>query len=181
MGSGKMREVLRTRTPFTDWDIDKRYGIMQLLDMSINNVHVLVKTDSNLSVPNPWLYMWDKYSGSTKRDSIYYSFESEKDSGELPWEGKAYNSNGELLSKYLVQGYRETDGTHDHRIDPLDMTRERDGLTLKTELINFADTYNLTLPDHDIGDSKIFQVGVNYKGDIPASITYFTYAYKLTV
>ena len=101
--------------------------------------------------------------------------------GDLPWEGTAYNSEGTLLSKYLVQGYRETDGTHQHRIDQLDMTRERGGLTLKTELINFANTHNLTLPDHDIDDSKIFQISVNYKGEIPASITYFTYEYKATV
>jgi hypothetical protein len=99
----------------------------------------------------------------------------------LPWEGTAYNSKGTLLSKYLVQGDRDTDGTHKHRIDQLDMTRERGGLTLKTELINFADTYNLTLPDHDIDDSKIFQISVNYKGENPVSITYFTYEYKATV
>jgi hypothetical protein len=183
-GSGKMKEIIRTRTPFTDWDItpnNKRYGIKQVLDMDSNNIHVLVRTEESLSVPNPWIYRWDKYTGSTKKDSIYYSFESELATGDLPWEGTAYNSEGTLLSKYLVQGYRETDGTHQHRIDQLDMTRERGGLTLKTELINFANTHNLTLPDHDIDDSKIFQVSVNYKEDSPVSITYFTYEYKATV
>lgn len=179
-GSGKMKEVIRTRTPFTDWNLDKRYGIHQLLDMDINNVHILVRAEDSLSVPNPWIFRWDKYTGSTKTDSIYYSFESELATGDLPWEGKAYNKKGILLSKYLVQGYRDTDGTHKHRIDTLDMTRERGGLTLKKEVTNFANTHNLVLPDHDIDDPKIFQISVNYKGENPASITYFTYEYKAT-
>jgi hypothetical protein len=179
-GGGKMKELIRTKTPFTDWNIDKRYGIRQLLDMSINTIHVLVKTDNKISIPTPWLFMWDKYYGGKKVDSIYYSFVSEKETGELPWEGTAYNNKGRLISKYILQGYRDPGETHKHRIAQLDTTVERGGVTLKAEIINFANTYNLTLPNHDIEDPKIFQISVNYRDDgtTPVSITYFTYEYK---
>jgi len=180
-GSGKMKELIRTKTPFTDWDIDKRYGIKQLLDMGANNIHVLVKTDNSLSIPAPWTFMWDKYLGGIKVDSIYYSSVSEKSTGDLPWEGKAYDNEGTLLSKYILQGDRDTDGTHKHKINHLDMSLERGGVTLKKELNNFADTHNLTLPDHNIDDSNIFQVSVNYKDGTPVSITYFVYEYLATV
>jgi hypothetical protein len=61
------------------------------------------------------------------------------------------------------------------------MSLERGGVTLKKELNNFADTHNLTLPDHNIDDSNIFQVSVNYKDGTPVSITYFVYEYLATV
>ena len=180
-GSGKMKELIRFKTPFTDWDIDKRYGIKQLLDMGVNNIHVLVKSDNKLSIDAPWTWMWDKYVGSVKTDSVYYSSVSEKSTGDLPWEGAAYNSAGTLLSKYILQGDRDTDGTHKHKISSLDMTVERGGLTLKKEITNFADTHNLTLPDHDIDDSNMFQISVNYRDSTPVSITYFIHEYAATV
>ena len=87
-GSGKMKELIRTQTPFTDWDIDNNYRIRQLIHMGANNVLISRPTkslpsDSPLSHNGLWPIQWEKYSGSAKRDTIYYYDVSEIDTGEL--------------------------------------------------------------------------------------------------
>ncbi len=173
-GSGKMKELIRTCTPFTDWDPlveGKRYGpIKQLLHMDDNNVHLLVWTDGK---QGNWGTRWDTYRGSKKLDSIYYYSLEEKDTGDLPWECSAINSSGTMLSKYMLQGARNYEDVTKARIDFIDINRERNGKTLKQEITEFTATYNMTLPDHDIEDPRMYQIGVNYRGGRPMSITYF--------
>ena len=195
-GFEKMKEIIRTRTPFTDWDptsVDKNYGIRQLIDVGPNNVLIFVPSvDRSLytreeglvnlkaSLPSPlnsanlWHLKWDKYKGSEKRESIYYDGDSAY--GDLPFEYSSYNSKGTLVGRYIIQGERDAAGANKHALTLIDMNRKvRNNTTLKDELLTFVDTYNLTLPDHDIDDPRIYQIGVNYKDDIPRSITYYVY------
>ena len=178
-GLGKMKELIHTCTPFTDWDpLTPGKGlprIKQLLHMDDNNVHLLLKTDDK---QGNWGMRWDTYRGSQKQDSIYYYSLEEKDSGDLPWECSAINSSGTMLSKYMLQGARNYEDVTTARIDFIDITRERNGKTLKQEITEFTVTHNMTLPDYDIEDPRIYQIGVNYRGGRPMSITYFVHVEK---
>ena len=207
-GSGKMKELIRTQTPFTDWDIDNRYKIKQLIHMGANNILVSRPTkslpsDSPLSHKGLWPVQWEKYSGSTKQDTIYYyGHTSEVATGELPWEYTAYNSAGTVVAKYVIHGTRDSDEVesfseddwgsynsadcsttkgHRHSFTFLDMNKKiRNDKTLKEELLTFVDTHNLTLPDHDIDDPRMYQIGVGFRSDgtTPITIQYFVYQLK---
>ena len=206
-GSGKMKELIRTQTPFTDWDIDNNYRIRQLIHMGANNILVSRPTkslpsDSPLSHKGLWPVQWEKYFGSAKRDTLYYYDVSEIATGELPWEYTAYNSKGTIVAKYVIHGDRDSEefGTfseddwgsynsadcsttkgHRHILTFIDMNKKiRNDKTLKEELLTFVDTHNLTLPDHDIDDPRMYQIGVGFRSDgtTPITIQYFVYQLK---
>ena len=207
-GSEKMKELIRTKTPYTDWDLSNRYRIKHLIDTGINTVTISKPTqalpsDSTLSHTGLWPFLqWEKYSGSTKQDTIYYYDVSEVAAGELPWEGTAYNSKGTVVAKYVIHMVRDSDafGTfseadsgnygaadcsttkgHMHTNTYIDMNKKiRNDTTLKDELLSFVDTHNLTLPDYDIDDPRMLQIGVEYAvdGTTPTTIQYFIYQYK---
>ena len=91
-GSEKMKEILRTRTPYTDWTFNNDYRIKHLIDTGINTVTISKPTEalpsgSTLSPTGLWPFLqWETYSGSTKQDTIYYYDVSEVATGELPCE-----------------------------------------------------------------------------------------------
>jgi hypothetical protein len=204
-GSGKMKELIRTKTPFTDWDLNlnNTYRIRNLIDTGINTVSLsrpteTLPSDSLLSPNGLWPFSQvEKYSGSIKQDTIYYYDVSEVAAGELPWEYTAYNSKGTIVAKYIINIARDSDtlGTfseedwgkygaadcsttkgHMHTTSFIDINKKiRNDKTLKEELLAFVATHNLTLPDHDIEDSRMYQIGVEYAADgtTPTTIQYF--------
>ena len=210
-GSGKMKELIRTKTPFTDWDLNlnNTYRIRNLIDTGINTVSLsrpteTLPSDSPLSPNGLWPFSQvEEYSGSIKQDTIYYYDVSEVAAGELPWEGTAYNSKGTVVAKYVIHMVRDSDafGTfseadsgnygaadcsttkgHMHTNTFIDMNNKiRNDTTLKDELLAFVNTHNLTLPDYDIDDPRMLQIGVEYADDgtTPTTIQYFIYQYKI--
>ena len=206
--SEKMKELIKTKTPYTNWSLSNRYGILNLIDTGINTLTLVRPTeslpsDSILSSNGLWPYcQWEKYSGSTKIDTIYFYDISEVAAGEMPWEYTAYNSKGTVVAKYIVNIVRDSDtfgtfssddwGTygavdcsttkgHVHTLSFIDMNKKiRNDTTLKDELLTFVNTHNLSLPDHDIDDPRIHQIGVEYAtdGTTPTTIQYFIHQYK---
>ena len=207
-GYEKMKELIRTKTPYTDWDLSNRYRIKHLIDTGINTVTISKPTqalpsDSTLSHTGLWPFLqWEKYSGSTKQDTIYYYDVSEVATGELPWEYTAYNSKGTVVAKYIMNIVRDSDafGTfssddwgkykeagcsttkgHWHTNTFIDMSKKiRNDKTLKEELLAFVANHNLSLPDHDIDDPRMDKIGVEYAtdGTTPTTIQYFIYQYR---
>ena len=163
-GLEKIKELLATRTSIT-WNpsLSNPYFIDLVADIDENNLYVQVPCDNKLSVKSPFPTQWDKYRGGVKVGTIYYSEHTEYTTGELPWEGSGYSDKGRLNAKYVVNGPIMDNGKRD-RSKFIDMTRVRNGKTLKTELQEFATKYNIDLPDHDIDDPKILQIYVGYKG-----------------
>ena len=174
-GLEKIKELLASRTSIT-WDgsLGNDYRISLVADIDENTIYLQVPYDGKLSMPSPFATQWDKYHGSVKKGTIYQSELTEYTTGDLPWEGRAYNDKGRIITKYVVNGPVKENGKRD-RSKFIDMTRIRNGKTLKTELQEFAATHNITLPDHDIDDPKILQIYVGYRGETPYLIGYYVY------
>ncbi len=72
---------------------------------------------------------------------------------ELPYTVVAYDAEGVLLEKYVMN-----------------MT---EGIFFREHLVDFARRWDLDLPDHDQGDPEILHLSVDFDEDRPTAISYY--------
>ena len=121
------------------------------------SIGLLVAYDGTQSIENVWIKQTDKIALDGSKVTKYY--QTTADNTDLPYNGTGWE-NGVITERYIFK-----DIVGDELI-PLE------GITFKQELTTFAEQNNIDLPPHDINDSKIFQVSVDYDGETPIKINY---------
>ena len=85
------------------------------------------------------------------------------DNTDLPFTLTGFDGTGQLFERVVTGSINVSEKT----VSPL-----ANGIEFQEELTSFATTHSLQLPTHDITDTKIILVSVDYDGSTPTNIAY---------
>ena len=122
-------------------------------------VSALVDTDYKMVVPNLWGKQETKIAENGAITKQYYQMESNDTT--LPFTITGYDGTGQINER------RVTAPIEGGVVRPLE-----NGIDFQSELTTFASTHSLELPTHDITDTKIGMVSVDYNESTPTNINY---------
>jgi len=123
-------------------------------------VSALVDNDYKMVIGNLWSKQETKIAENGAITKQYYQMQS--DSTALPFTMTGYDGTGSINER------RVTAPIEGGLVLPLE-----NGIDFQSELTAFAATHSLQLPTHDINDTKIGIVSVDYNGSTPTNINYY--------
>ena len=132
-----------------------------MTEYSDGTVGALVNNDGKLNISNLWRRQTTKIAENGAITKQYYQMES--DNTDLPFTLTSYDGIGQIIERIVTGSINVSEKT----VSPL-----QDGIEFQAELTSFAATHSLQLPTHDMNDTKIGMVSVDYDGSTPTNIAY---------
>jgi hypothetical protein len=138
--------------------ISEPKGISEYPDGTIG---AWVDNDGKLSIASLWSKQETKIAENGAITKEYYQMKS--DNTDLPFTLTCYDGTGQITGRIVTDSVNLSEKI----IIPL-----AEGIEFQAQLTAFASTHSLQLPSHDMSDTKISAVLINYDGSTPTNISY---------